>query len=143
MTDLKRGVVYFLSVLVYSAILVLGIKIHIFFELTGERTYNIKPSVEFFLVFSVIFGLLLAIPKFIFRLKKEGFWKIDWVKIISITLPTFILSLLRYLYFCTGIGLFLPFPFLFKNDALALGFFFFAGVVSGYILLNSIKKEEA
>ncbi len=142
MSDLKRGLTYFLSVLAYGVILLIGIKVYTFLQITGERTYNIKPAVEFFFFFTIAFGLLLALPELIVNFKKEGIWKIDRVKIISIALPAFVPSLLRYLYFCTNAGFYMPFGFLFVNYALSSGVFFFAGVVSGYFLLSSVHKEE-
>ncbi|WP_157967349.1 hypothetical protein [Paraliobacillus zengyii] len=96
--------------------------------------YKIMPVVIYGTIFPVLIGLLLRLPKLIIEIKQNKQWTFDWVKFIGIGLPSFYIIAMSFLPFAISIKL----PEI--NMLESPTFQIIAGVVFGYILLDSLKK---
>lgn len=90
----------------------------------------------------IIIGILIALPSFLSLLKKKGTWKFDWIKFISIGLPTFYFTIFPYIYF-SPLGPYIPnfFNIIFLTVGSTLMLHTVSGVVFGYLILSSFSKE--
>ena len=53
----------------------------------------------FMVLFPIMIGIFLVLPRFINMIRRPGTWKFDWVKFIAAGLPTLYLTLFPLLYF--------------------------------------------
>ncbi|GAB6173672.1 hypothetical protein JCM15765_31500 [Paradesulfitobacterium aromaticivorans] len=108
-------------------------------NLEKSQTLNAYPSMIFDAIFPVLMGLLLEGPNFLTKMKIRGSWGIDWLKLVTLGIPTLVITTSHLLYF-SPIGNFV-YPILLPwnyNDQAAI----ISGVIFGYVLINSIKKVQ-
>ena len=94
------------------------------------RTFKILPMIIFSVVFPVVVGLLLALPRYIFEYRKEGKWRYDWTKFSAIAItalyvilsPTPFSNLFLFVY-PPPLRVLLMQPQVFHLAAIALGYF--------------------
>lgn len=104
----------------------------------AAAAFEVVPVIIFSVIFSVVIGILLRLPKLIKEMKQNKQWEFDWIRFIAIGLP----SLFVLLIYAATTNLpenILPFI----PEAIFLGnttFQMTSGVVFGYILLDSLKK---
>lgn len=109
-------------------------------RMIASRDFNIVPLFLFNSVYSIIVGMYIAVPKLVNSLKEPGRVQVDWLKILIIGIPTFLISISGVLYHqvespvMIALVQWISIKF---NMATAL-----IGVVCGYILLSSISKEK-
>jgi len=99
--------------------------------------FDIKPYIIFASIFSIFMGMLLRLPKLILEIKDKRKWSIDWVKVLVIGIPSIYIAMIPLLAIVYGKNL------LFFNEIMLLGDFTFtsiAGVIFGYVLLDSLKS---
>lgn len=119
-------------------IIYLGSKYQLSLEKEADETFNVVSVVLFSSIFSIITGILLRFPKLINEIKQKKKWGFDWIKFSAIGLPS-LLILLIYLfiiYLPVSILQFIPQVLYLGNSSIQI----IAGVVFGYILLDSLKK---
>ncbi|MFH5780133.1 hypothetical protein [Heyndrickxia oleronia] len=101
-------------------------------------TFNLTPVIWFAIIFPIIIGMLLRLPKLIIQMIERKSWTFDWVTVISIGIPALYILLLPYFSY-TSLGMYLPFArnfIILENTIMTTT----AGIVFGYVLLTSIKK---
>ena len=89
----------------------------------------------FMVVYPICVGLLLALPDFVFKVKKHGTWRFDWIKFLAIGIPTFYCSTIAPAIFFAPVGThprlpwaeLLPYPL--------------SGFIFGFILLAAFYKS--
>jgi len=92
-------------------------------------------AIIFFALFSIVYpiviGILIKLPNFIVEMKQDKTlkWRFDWIKFIAIALP--------YLFIMIASS----FPNKIVPSSPDLQFI--AGVVQGYMLLDSLKKYRS
>lgn len=138
--NIKRFVAYFVFVVVLGYFVIIADVFEKYLKDLYASTYNPTYLFMFSAIFPIVLGLLLALPHFLRTSRQKGSWKVDWILLLSIGLPTLwvtltpIISLIQsILYSSFGCFIFGLHPNLVT----------FAGVVFGYILVTSFGKQEA
>jgi hypothetical protein len=114
------------------------------------RTTYQTPYLWLFLVqfvFPFMVGLGLALPQFIVKCRQKGFWKVDWIVFLTVSLPTFIVavtpaaffSLVHFIVPETGS---IPIPGLISFIGTYPALNKAAGMMSGFFLLTSLVKAQ-
>ncbi len=62
------------------------------------------PHFTLGVVVPILFGFYLALPDFYYFLKRPGRFRINWIRLITIGLPTLLINSSLYLYYFTQIG---------------------------------------
>ncbi|MGP4108844.1 hypothetical protein [Virgibacillus sp. L01] len=93
------------------------------------------PVLLFATIYPIVIGLFLRLPKLIIEIKEKKQWTFDWVKVVAIGIPALYIASLPILS-TTGIN------FVFSIDLMLMGtkLITIAGIVFGYVLLDSLKK---
>ncbi|HWI49269.1 MAG TPA: hypothetical protein VNU45_13705 [Rummeliibacillus sp.] len=136
---MKRFLSYIIWVVIIGIAIYFGLSFRVYLGKEEEISFNNLPIMIFSFVFPIIVGILLRLPKFLNEKKGKKKWSFDWVKLIAIALPALYVALLPYLtYSSFGENL------LFSNEVIMLGetsttLTTLAGVVFGYVFLDSVK----
>jgi len=102
-------------------------------------TFEGLPVLIFATTFPIVIGVILRLPKLIIEIKDKKEWAFNWINIIAIGIPALYVALLPIL---SSIGM----NFLVPPVSLLVGSFgnstlnTTAGIVFGYVLIDSIKK---
>lgn len=135
----KRGILYFMYILCFGYILREGLILQEYLQDRAVKTMNYLGFSIYYTLFPIMLGVFLALPELYKKIKKSGIWKIDWVKIVAVGLPT--LPIACYMW----IGV-LPLSIqnvinkcmLSNNDIINR----LAGIILGYVLISSVYKEK-
>lgn len=100
-------------------------------------TIELDPKVRLLYISAlpVIIGILIALPQFIGNIRRDGDIRFNWIRFISIGLPTLYVSILPLIYY--SIGKPIPFATLILQYSMLRTV---SGVVFGYLLLTSFEK---
>ncbi len=102
--------------------------------------YNPYPNLIFSSFFFIIVGFLIAMPRFLGNVRDQGHWTYDWIRFLSIGLPTFYASVSPLGYFIISDtiwpSMFVHLLFAYNGTLHAI-----TGLVSGYITLTSFEKS--
>ncbi|AMQ06034.1 hypothetical protein H7992_10315 [Sporosarcina sp. resist] len=134
---MKRFLFYFVSVVVMGFIFYLGMDYKVRLREESATTFNIMPYLIFITIFPVFIGFFLRFPKLIIEIKEKKQWSFDWIKVVAIGIPSLYIAMIPILSIYFGLNL------LFAKEFLLLGdttFTSTAGIVFGYVLLDSLKK---
>ncbi|MFT9846120.1 hypothetical protein [Aneurinibacillus sp. REN35] len=137
--NVRRFVYYLVYVVVMIWLIAEGITyLHIMYT-AAQETQVLYPYFFYSIAFPIVLGLLLGIEVYITRRKKEGQWKIDWIKLLTFGIPLLYVTLLPTLSFLLQS---VAFPFtgylIFSaQDKLPL----LTGLIFGYIVVDSVQKE--
>jgi drug/metabolite transporter (DMT)-like permease len=125
---------------VFAIILYIGAFIQLEIQEYQRSNYRMVPLMLFVSFFPILIGMFLRVPGLVKELKQNKRWEIDWVKFFIIGIPTLYIALYPF-FFSLGI----PVVSVFLSNYL-LGTQYvtttIAGVVSGYILLGSLKGKS-
>ncbi|KMJ57246.1 hypothetical protein AB685_17760 [Bacillus sp. LL01] len=102
----------------------------------AQRNYNFIPAVIFKTLFTVLIGILLRLPRLIKEIKQEKAWSVNWIKLLTVGLPTFYVALVPILSL-TILGRYIPF----MMDIIHLDLSTIAALIFGYVLLDSLKED--
>lgn len=107
-------------------------------EEEAKMKFELFPVVRFATLFPIVIGLLLRLPKLIIEIYNKKKWTFDWVKFIVIGLPClYVITMSILPYSPLGEGS-IPIP-----DIIIMGsptVTTIAGIVFGFVLLDSLKK---
>lgn len=137
--ELMRRFVYcFVCTIVIGIIIYLGAKYQIHLGEKAKMTFEILPVMAFSSLFPIAIGVLLRLPAFLMEVKEKRPWTFDWAKIGAIGIPALYIACIPLLSFTSFAGS-LPFirEIMLIGDSMLITT---AGIVSGYILLHSIKR---
>lgn len=127
---------YFFWTVVIGLICFIGLRYQLELREEGSRNYYIIPSVIYATLFPILFGMLLRLPRLIREIKEKKEWTLNWVKLLTVGLPTLYITLVPLLAL-TFLGKYLPFAMkIIQLDVLTI-----SGLIFGYLLLDSIKKQ--
>lgn len=135
---MKRFFYYFGWTIGIGFILYLGAKYQLHLQHKAIVTFEITPVILFATIFSFTIGVLLRLPKLISQIKQNKQWTFDWIKFSAIGLPSLCILFIYVfiLYLPESILPFIPQAIFLQSPTIQM----IAGVVLGYILLDSIKK---
>jgi hypothetical protein len=83
--------------------------------------------------------MLLRLPKLIVEIKEKKQWSFDWINVAAIGIPSIYIAMIPLLSLFTFFGM----NWLFAKELILLGdttLTTIAGIVFGYVLLDSLKK---
>ncbi|PID21617.1 hypothetical protein CSV61_07895 [Sporosarcina sp. P3] len=136
---MRRFIYYFGWTMAIGMIMYVGATYQ--FQLKQEymKNYNAQSFVFFSTIFSIGIGMLLKLPNLLIEMKENKQWTFDWATFIGIGLPSLAVCSMGVLLF-TPVGESM-FPFVPEiiypgNSPIQT----IAGVVFGFILLDSVKK---
>jgi hypothetical protein len=147
--NLKRIMWYIIYIAVFGFLIVAAGNLDRHFMNIYRTTYQ-TPYLWLFLVqfvFPFMVGLGLALPQFIVKCRQKGFWKVDWIVFLTVSLPTFIVavtpaaffSLVHFIVPETGS---IPIPGLISFIGTYPALNKAAGMMSGFFLLTSLVKAQ-
>ncbi|MCM3601037.1 hypothetical protein M3175_09865 [Robertmurraya korlensis] len=136
---MKRLTKYLFVTVLFAIILFIGAFIQLEIQEYQRSNYRMVPLMSFVSFFPILIGMFLRVPGLIRDIKQNKCRGIDWVKVLLMGIPSLYIALYPF-FFSIGI----PVTFVFLTNLL-LGTSYvtttIAGVVSGYILLGSLKRS--
>ncbi|MFJ7827779.1 hypothetical protein [Psychrobacillus sp. NPDC096623] len=136
---MKRFLFLFISTIVIGMIFYFGIGYQAALREQAAIIFDMKPYITFASIFPIFIGLLLRLPKLIIEIKDKKKWTFDWMKVLVIGIPSLYIAIIHLLAFVIGTNLLISKTFLLLGD---LSFTGIAGVIFGYVLLDSLKSNE-
>ncbi|MGD6993915.1 hypothetical protein [Sutcliffiella horikoshii] len=133
---MKKFFRYFVWTIVIGLIYYAGLRYELHLLNEAQMNYNFWPQVIFAALFPILIGILLRLPKLIKEIQQEKVWSVNWMKLLAVGLPTLYVSLVPVLLL-TGLFKYIPFAM----DIIHFDFATLAGVVFGYVLLDSLKED--
>ncbi|WP_261304352.1 hypothetical protein [Paenibacillus andongensis] len=138
--SMKRIAIYLIYSVVMISIISLGFKYQNYLDNEAQQTYKISSTLIFAVMFPLILGILFSVPSFYRNFRKHGTWKIDWVKLCIIGIPTLYIVFIPLLMVLGLNTIKLPFAmFLFNSGQIS---FTISGLVFGYLLLGVFEKNN-
>lgn len=141
---LKNGAKRFLAYLVYVFLVgffvieVESLSYHLkgLFSASFDPYYQ-KLAMLILVLFNILFGMLLALPHFVQTCRREGRWKIDWLPLLVICLPSLCAVAAPLIWFVFPAKLLTP---LYMCVVQHLALVKAAGILFGFFLLYSLDK---
>lgn len=137
---MKRFLYYLGCTIVIGIIFYIGLKYQADLKQEAQMNYEMFPLLIFAVVSPIVIGMLLRIPKLILEIAGKKKWTFDWAKLVAVGLPALYVAVLPYVYY-TEVGQHLPlakeFAFIGSPPITTA-----AGIVFGYVLLDSLKKAD-
>lgn len=136
---MKKLGYYILYAVFLVLLLYFGSQIYQYLRVLTGRTYNPIPMATFVSIYPIIMGLYLAIPNFVLKVKGQGSWTIDWIKLVTIGAVSLLLALAPILYFLTPMGQQAPQLMAWLNNfnqAVTI-----SGVIFGYLVLSTPQRK--
>ena len=99
--------------------------------------FNLLPYLIFVTIFPIFIGTFLRLPKLIIEIRQEKQWSFDWIKVVAIGFPTLYLAMAPILSLYFGPNMLFAKSFWMAGDTTLTSI---AGIVFGYVLLDSLKK---
>ena len=136
---MKRLLYIFFSTVVIGFILYFGMEYQMRLREKSAIVFDIKPYITFVSFFSIFIGMLLRLPKLIIEIRDKKKWSFDWIKVIIVGIPTLYIAMIPLFTVSYGMSL------LFSNAVMMLGdiTYILAGVIFGYVLLDSLKSDTS
>lgn len=135
---MKRFLFIFFSTAVIGFVFYLGMDYQMRLREKSAIIFDIKPYITFASFFSIFIGMLLRLPKLILEIRDKQRWSFDWIKVIVIGIPSLYIAMIPLFAIVYGMNLW------FANVVMLLGditFTTIAGVIFGYVLLDSLKSK--
>lgn len=133
---MKRFLYYIIWMTAIMLLCYWGLKIQLGIQATAEREFNFIALIIYSLLFPIVVGLLLRLPRLIIERKENKKWEFDWVKFIGIALaPLFIIILFIWSLF--NLNLSINFMIIGNPTLLTI-----TGIILGYTLLDCLKKPS-
>lgn len=137
---MKKFITYALYVTGLLLLVHYGILLLNEMRILTDRTFNPVPSFIASIFIPIVFGFYLALPEIYKRLGKSGYLAIDWMRVLVIGIPTFLINISMVLFFFTPLGYNETFQWLIEGYDLYGRTII--GVFLGYNLLIAIDKVE-
>ena len=123
----------------FILILFLGLEIQTMVKKYAEHNFDYQPYITFTLLFPILMGMLLRLPQLVKEIVAKKRWSIDWIKLLTLGVPTIYIALIPLPYF-SNIHLI---NHTVINKIFLTGFTgtTIAGIVFGYVLIDSLKEK--
>lgn len=135
---MKRFLFIFFSTVVIGVIFYFGMDYQMKLREKSAIVFDLKPYIIFASLFPVFIGMLLRTPKLIIEIKDKKKWAFDWIKVLTIGIPSLYIAMIPFLAI-------FEINLLFSISVMMLGdltFTAIAGVIFGYVLLDSLKSND-
>ncbi|WP_174727328.1 hypothetical protein [Mesobacillus harenae] len=142
---MKNTLARFLSYFGYTVILFIityrGFKYeYLIADQTSEDygTITFYKQMVFFLIFTIVLGVLFALPSLAKKIMRQGKWNFDWVQFLSVGIPSIIVAAAPLIHFSSiSIGGLLS-PLVLPGYGRFISAI--AGIAFGFNMLICIKK---
>jgi membrane-associated PAP2 superfamily phosphatase len=135
---MRRFIMYLLWSLFIIAILYLCARMTTVLNLQMKKTFNGDSYFIFSWLFPILLGMLLRLPQLLQHIIQKRPWSFDWIKLIAIGLPLLYVSSIPLMYIgVPGIHSEFAIAFTITNMTGPQ----IAGVILGYIILDSLKEK--
>ncbi|WP_052158958.1 hypothetical protein [Halobacillus sp. BBL2006] len=138
---MKRFFYYFFFTIFIGLLIHFGMKYQVQLQEEAQTNFNLFPVVVFDSLFPILIGLLLRLPKLIIEIRAKKLWTFDWIKFTSIAIPALYITTMSILPYSPLANRYIAIPKIILIGSPTITTI--AGIVFGYILLDSIKKEES
>ncbi|HEU5139537.1 MAG TPA: hypothetical protein VFT51_06165 [Bacillales bacterium] len=104
-------------------------------------TFNPYPSMVFALLFSIFVGILFSFPSIFEKIRRQGKWKYDCVKMIAVGIPSLLVALTSLIYFSPmvdDLGYYSKVLMFLADGGIPLQII--AGIVFGFVVINCFRK---
>ncbi|ARK32650.1 hypothetical protein [Halalkalibacter krulwichiae] len=135
---MKRFFHYFISTVLIGAIIYYGFLFHKHLEEQAAITYHVSTLVVYSILFPILLGMLLRLPRLIREIRQSKKWQLNWAKLVAVGLPSLYVTIAPVLYF-SAVGPYFPFTV----QLLQIGdrSMLVAGMVFGYVVMDSLKES--
>ncbi|MGP4064249.1 hypothetical protein ACTWPF_04950 [Oceanobacillus sp. M65] len=99
--------------------------------------YDLMPVVLYGIIFPIVIGVLLRLPKLFIEIKQNKPWKFDWIKFVAIAIPTLFVIAMAILPFTAAAGIMKISLIIMDGTPIIQTI---AGIVLGYSLLDCLKE---
>jgi len=135
--DIKRFIGYLLYVAALGCFVIIADNFEKHLKFIYQSTYNLTNLWLFLSIAPMLFGFLLAFPRLIQTIMKEGSWKIDWILLLSAGLPSLLIAITPIMCLAQSV--------LYSQHALFIfglhpNLITLSGIIFGYVLLVAFKK---
>lgn len=141
----KRAVYYFMYILLFYFLFYWGTKYGYELYVKAKKSFDVSLTLTMIYrsIFPMILGLLLGFLNFTNKIKKQGQWKVDWLKLIILGIPTLYFGLYPTMFLLSAKinVLIYQYPRSFIPIIQQEIFYSLSGFIFGYIILDSIDKE--
>ncbi|MEI3609144.1 hypothetical protein [Pseudogracilibacillus sp. SO10305] len=134
---MKRFLYMFCWMLVIGFLFYYAIQWRMSLVILMKEEFLFLPLMIFTVVFPIILGMLLRLPKLILEWKQYNKWSYDWMKFFVVALPNLfvlILFVLSYFNLFTVMHVFIVGDYILPTVV---------GLVFGYVLLDCIKGSNS
>ena len=134
---MKRFLYMFCWMLVIGFLFYYAIQWRMSLVILMKEEFLFLPLMIFTVVFPIILGMLLRLPKLILEWKQYNKWSYDWMKFFVVALPNLfvlILFVLSYFNLFTVVHVFIVGDYILPTVV---------GLVFGYALLDCIKGSNS
>ncbi|MCM3109531.1 hypothetical protein [Lederbergia lenta] len=139
---IKHGFIkYFIRSLAIILILYMGMDVELMLYKYQNETGIVVPYMLFTILFPILAGMSIHIPRIVINLFHKNRFSIDWVKLFSTSLPFLFISFSYYILNTTLTTNILPHSYrvkLMETQTIVT----ISGVILGYMILNSFKKRD-
>ncbi|NLP52564.1 hypothetical protein HC179_17860 [Bacillus sp. RO1] len=133
---MRKFLWYFVWTVVIGFIYYAGSRYELYLLNKAQMNYNFWPQVIFATLFPILIGILLRLPKLLKEIKQEKTWSVNWMKLLAVGIPTLYVSFIPVLLL-SNLIMYIPFVM----DIIHLDLSTLAGLVFGYVLLDSLKED--
>lgn len=134
---MKRFLYMFCWMLVIGFLFYYAIQWRMSLVILMKEEFLFLPLMIFTVVFPIILGMLLRLPKLILEWKQYNKWSYDWMKFFVVALPNLfvlIIFVLSYFNLFTVMHVFIVGDYILPTVV---------GLVFGYVLLDCIKGSNS
>ncbi|MCG3419413.1 hypothetical protein [Oceanobacillus jordanicus] len=118
-------------------IVYVGIKFQVWLEEKASMNFDIMPIVLYGIIFPIVIGVLLRLPKLFIEIKQNKPWRFDWIRFVAIAIPTLFLIAMAILPYTAAAGI-MKIPLIIMEGTPTIQVV--AGIVLGYTLLDCLKE---
>lgn len=113
----------------------MGVRYQLHIEEQAQMNFELLPILIYTAIFPIVIGLLLRVPRLVIEIKENRRWTFDWIGFAAIAVPClYILTMSILPYFVH-----MPIPKIILVGGSPM-ITTVAGIVFGYVLLDSLKK---
>ena len=137
--NLRRFIGYLIYAIAFGYLLKKANAYHLYLKYSVSTAFDQTYYLLFMSVSSIIVGFMLALPQFITTFKQKGSWAVDWVKLLPVGIPAFLVAIAPIIPlagFAQNCKLVL-FILLYNYDLVTV-----AGIIFGFTLVASLCKQE-
>ncbi|MEW9501706.1 hypothetical protein [Jeotgalibacillus marinus] len=137
---MKRFIKYLICSLIVILVLYFGSEIYLRLEEYRRSNFELRPLMLFIVLFPILVGMMIRFPQLVTDIRLKKGWSIDWVKLSAIGIPSLYIALSPLLLILN-----VPIIHQVRISFLMSGFLetvtTIAGVIFGYVLLDSLKEK--